>query len=511
MRAILSAKEISYSSQSGRQIINCLSFTLGKEKAGLVGRNGVGKSTLLNLLAGRLVPDKGTCTCDGRITYVPQIIPEKKSDELWRMCEEIKNLAIYINDSMLRKLILTKINSITPASVLSGGEQKLLHIILAFSKNSDFIMLDEPESNLDIENRRFLKQLIQSTNKGILLVSHDGNLLNAMEIILEFRDQGIRKFIGNFEQYKQIVSAEVEVLNKSVKRVEKDLYILREMRSKSISSQLYRMNKAADDISERRYGDFWCDTPKKDRAARTLKRLKKLYTDKEMEGRKILEEYIDRATLVNNYSLPVPEVQVDPTQSILKVLNCSFSYEKGHQAISNFSMSVHQGEKIALIGRNGIGKTTLLKLIIGELKGVGDIIRCWNDAVYLDQFLRIVDIEKSLIQNIRQVYDTQDASAIEHYIRSMSYPEPQANRKMKNLSGGELVIAELLFLFWRKRPPDILLLDEPVNHLDLSGVNLLVNLINSYKGAVIIVSHDENFLNRIEDVRIVNMEDMQPV
>ena len=151
------------------------------------------------------------------------------------------------------------------------------------------------------------------------------------------------------------------------------------------------------------------------------------------------------------------------------------------------------------------------KLIIGELKGVGDIIRCWNDCVYLDQFLRIVDTEKSLIQNIKHSYATQDISAIEHYIRSMGYPEPQAGRKMKNLSGGELVIAELLFLFWRKDPPDILLLDEPVNHLDLSGVNLLVNLINSYKGAAIIVSHDESFLSRIEGVRVVNMESMKPM
>lgn len=512
MGAIISAKEICYYSQSGRQIINSLSFAFGKEKVGMIGRNGVGKSTLLDLLAGRLVPDKGTCKCDGQIAYIPQIIPEKESEELWRMREEIKTSAIYSNDSMLRKMILERICSITPATVLSGGEQKLLHIMLAFSQpNSDFIMLDEPESNLDIENRRFLKQLIKSTSKGVLLVSHDGNLLNAMDIILEFREQGIRKFSGDFEQYKHIVSAEVESLNKSVRRIEKDLYILREMQSKSISNQLYRMNKAADEMSERRYGDFWCDTPKKDRAARTLKRLKKLYTDKEVEGRKAFEDYIDRATLVNKYSLPVPEVQTDPMQSILEVLNCSFSYTKEHQIIRNFSMFVHQGEKIALIGRNGIGKTTLLKLIIGELKGVGDIIRCWNDCVYLDQFLRIVDTEKSLIQNIKHSYATQDISAIEHYIRSMGYPEPQAGRKMKNLSGGELVIAELLFLFWRKDPPDILLLDEPVNHLDLSGVNLLVNLINSYKGAAIIVSHDENFLSRIEGVRVVNMESMKPM
>lgn len=508
MGGIISTKEISYTSQSGRQIINCLSFSIGNEKAGLIGRNGVGKSTLLNLLAGCLTPDEGIYKCEGHISYVPQIIVSKRTDELWHMQEKIKSAAIDSNDPVLRKLILERISSISPLTLLSGGEQKLLHIMLAFSENSDFIMLDEPESNLDIENRRYLKQLLKTTNKGVLLVSHDGNLLNTMDIILEFRDQGIRKFIGDFDQYRSSVSAEVEALNRSVKKIEKELYDLREMQNKSVSNQLYRMSKAADEISERGYGDFWCDTPKKDRAARTLKRLKKLYADKEKEGRQILEEYIDKATLVNNYFLPVPEIKADPTQNILELSNCSFAYEKRHKIISDFSLSVHQGEKIALVGCNGIGKTTLMKLIIGELHGTGNIIREWNEYIYLDQFLKIVDLEKSLVQNIIQSYGIPDTSAIEQYIRSMGYPVPQANRKLKNLSGGELVIAELLFLFWRKSPPDIILLDEPVNHLDLSGVNLLVNLINSYKGAAIIISHDESFLTRIKDVRVIDMESL---
>lgn len=511
MREIISAQKINYTSQSGRQIISSLSFSIGNEKAGLIGRNGVGKSTLLNLLTGRLIADKGTYKCEGHISYVPQIIPDKGMDELWHMREKIKSATISSNDSIQRKLILERIGSISPITLLSGGEQKLLHIMLAFSEDSEFVMMDEPEGNLDIDNRRFLKQLIRSTRKGILMVSHDGNLLNEMDFILEFRDQGIRKFVGNFDQYKSSVSAEVESLSRRIKSIEKELYDLREMQNKSISNQTYRMKKGADEIAERGYGDFWCDTPKKDRAARTLKRIKKLYEDKEREGRQILEDYIDKATLVNNYSLPVPEIRTDSTQTILVINNCSFAYEREHYIISNFSMSVQQGEKVALIGRNGIGKTTLLKLIVGELQGTGNIVRCWKEYIYLDQFLTIVDLEKSLVQNIKQTYGVQVISEIEQYIRSMGYPEPQANRSLKNLSGGELVIAELLFLFWRDKLPDMILLDEPVNHLDISGVNLLVNLINSYKGAAIIISHDESFLNRIKEVRVIDMENVQTV
>ena len=195
-------------------------------------------------------------------------------------------------------------------------------------------------------------------------------------------------------------------------------------------------------------------------------------------------------TIINNYALPIPDININSTQNIFEIRNCTFSYDNESELISNFSLSINQGEKIALVGYNGIGKTTLLKLIIGELQCDGNITRNWNECAYLDQFLKNVNFELSLIENIQKYYEVADIFEITQYIKNMRYPEPQANRKMKHLSGGELVIAELLFLFWSKNPPDILFLDEPVNHLDLFGVNLLVNLLNSYKGSAVIVSHN---------------------
>lgn len=490
---------VTYRTPVGRELFCKMNFNFKAEKIGIIGRNGVGKSTLLKLIVGELLPKEGQIKRGSSlITYVPQVITPITEEEVKEkkrvIVERIHN---HIKDGEQRKLLLSQKILMDKETSLSGGEQKIVWILDAFSMDSDFILMDEPECSLDRENRKMIKKWIQRSKKGILLVSHDRDILNEMDYIVEIREQGMRSFRGNYENYRKITLRERNTLEQKIKEQITEIKELDKQKEKVVNRQRFRMEKGADDIADKRYGDFWCDTPKKDRAGKTLKKLKKKQEEKKREGEKLLKDYMKNVTLENRYHIPLTQVEVNPDKDILELCNVSFAYEKGKEIICNFSLCIKQGEKVAIIGKNGIGKTTLLNIMQGKGKAEGFINREWNVSACLDQFHLIVNMELNVIENIMTYNHLTDRERMEGYVREVGFPLEIAKRKCKSLSGGERMVTALLMLLFGKIAPDILFLDEPTNHLDIQSMVILENMINNYLGTVVLVSHDESFLNKI--------------
>lgn len=492
-------QEVTYTTPVGRQLFYRLNFDFKEEKIGLVGRNGVGKSSLLKLIVGELLPKEGQIKRGSSlIAYVPQVItPMTKEEVKEKKRNIVERIHNHISGGDQKKIFLSQRILMDGESPLSGGEQKILLILEAFSMDSDFILMDEPECSLDRENRRMIKKMIQRSKKGVLLVSHDRDILNEVDYIVEIREQGIRSFRGNYENYRKIILRERERLEEKIREQITEIKELDKQKEKIVNRQRFRMEKGADDIVDKRYGDFWCDTPKKDRAGKTLRKLKRKQEEKKREGERLLENYMKNVTLENRYHIPLPQVTIDPEKAILELSNVSFAYEKGKGIISNFSLCIKQGEKIAIVGKNGIGKTTLLNIMEGKLEAEGVINRNWNASASLDQFHLIVNMELNVIENIVIYNRLADRERMEEYVREIGFPIEIAKRKCKSLSGGERIITALLMLLFGKIAPDILFLDEPTNHLDLQSMIILENIINNYLGTVVFISHDESFLNKI--------------
>lgn len=492
-------EEVTYTTPVGRQLFCKLNFDFEAKKIGLIGRNGIGKSTLLKLIAGELLPETGKINISSSlIAYVPQItVPMQQAEMEQKKQRIIDKIHSNINGNWLKKLLSSLKILSDDYIALSGGEQKLLLILEAFVMDSDFLLLDEPECSLDYENRILVKNLMQRSKKGILLVSHDRNILNEVEYIVEIREQGLRSFRGNFEHYKQISLSENSLLEQKIKTQILEIKELEEQKEKILNRQHFLMQQAADDFIDKRYGDFWCDTPKKDRAAKTLKKLKQKQEEKKREGEEILQNYIESATLVNKYNIPLPSIDIKSDETVLELTNVFFGYRENEDLIKDFSMCIMQGEKVAIVGKNGIGKTTLLNIMQGKLFGKGFVKRAWIHSVCVDQFNSLVNLELNVIENIMAYNSITNKEKIEGYVIEVGFPLQIAQRKCRSLSGGECMITGLLMVLFGEPAPDIIFLDEPTNHLDIQCLVMLENIINNYFGTVVLISHDEDFLNNI--------------
>lgn len=521
--------QMSFNLPTGIALFNELTLTFSKHKTGLVGRNGVGKSTLIKLILGELYSNSGSIQVGGKLAYVPQsllVSPEisvagllgyeEKINALYRITQgsiddgdfAILNEDWNVEERVKQQLIIFGLHAFSyrrQLHTLSGGEITRLLLAKAFLSDADFLLLDEPTNHLDGAARQQLYNAIQQWDGGLIVVSHDRALLNLMEEIVELTTLGASCYGGNYDAY-----AEQKAIEKSAK--EQQLHDAKKLMQKTKntvqSSREKHEQKQSYGRELRRSGsiDKMGANSKKGRSERTQSKLlikeERLINQAETQ----LKSAKEKIEINEEIYVDLPETFVPNGKVILDIEHLNFSYSNTSDVIiQNFDLKMQGPDRIALVGNNGSGKTTLIKLILQELQPQDGKIYIGTSYVsYLDQNTSLLNSDFSILENFLLLNPDAKENDAYRCLAQFLFRNTSAHKLVKNLSGGEKLRALLACVLMSKQPPQLLILDEPTNHLDLHSISSIESALKNYQGAMIVISHDQRFLENIDVTRHIN-------
>lgn len=477
------------------------------EKIGFIGRNGAGKSTLLKILAKAQKLDDGLLTIqnDQKVVYVPQESQFEEQmtvfdtialglGELQTLLAEYHELSLHINDenslqrlndlqnelenrngwqfdALIQQTISElKLPENELIANLSGGQKKRVALAQAWVQKPDILLLDEPTNHLDIDAIEWMENLLSGFSGSLIVVTHDRRFLDHIATRIIELDRGtLRSYPGSFSVYSEKKAQELAV----------------EAEHNRLFDKFHAQEEA------------WIRKGIEARRTRNQGRVKRLeQLRRERAARREVQGQI-------NFNLNSGEAS---GKIIAELEHAGFSYEK-RLIMQDFSAIIQRGDKIGLIGPNGIGKTTFLKLILGELQPTSGKIRLGSrqEVAYFDQFRSSLNDNDTVFDTIGQGNDYveigQQRKHVIGYLEEFLFSPARAHSPVKSLSGGErnrLLLAKLF-----TRPANILVLDEPTNDLDIDTQELLEELLRDYQGTVFLVSHDRTFLDNVVTQSIV--------
>ncbi|RKN39610.1 ABC-F family ATP-binding cassette domain-containing protein [Micromonospora endolithica] len=519
---------LSFAWPDGTTVFQDLSFSVGAGRTGLVAPNGAGKTTLLRLIAGELTPTSGTVTVDGTLGYLPQNLPlagDLTAAEVLGVAATVAALhAIEAGDAReehfttvgddwdveersraeLDRLGLGDVTLDRRLDTLSGGQIVTLGLAAQLLRRPDVLLLDEPTNNLDVDARHRLYAVLQEWPGSLLLVSHDRALLDRMERIAELDRGEVHFFGGNFTAYEEATQAAQEAAQRHVRSAE--LEIKREKREM----------QQARERAERRAGNAArnlknAGLPKiiagglKRRAQESAGRADETHAARVDDARARLDEASRALRDDAAITVELPDTAVPAGRTLVQGEGLRV---RDVFAGGGVDLTVRGPERIALTGPNGVGKSTLLRLLDGSLPPDGGTLRRADGRVaYLSQRLDLLDPERTVAENFAGYAPDRPQSERMNLLARFLFRGARAHLPVGVLSGGERLRATLACVLYAEPAPHLLLLDEPTNNLDLVSVRQLETALQAYRGAFVVVSHDEAFLTEIGVRRWLRLDD----
>lgn len=469
---LLNATDIS-KSYTASPLLSNLSYAINEgDKIGLIGVNGTGKSTLLRITAGIEDADSGKIILTGgvRIGYLPQAPaydPEKTVLEqaVSYLTREIAAEGEYKCKSMLNQLGITDFEK--KMSTLSGGERKRVAMAGIFTNECDILILDEPTNHIDSDTVEWLENYLKKFRGAIFMVTHDRYFLDRVtNVILELTGGKLYRHEGNYEVYLKNRAAREEMAL-ATERKRRTLY----------RRELEWIRRGAQ--------------------ARTTKAKGRIDRFHQLEESKLV---------VNNAALEMKSVSSRLGKKIIELEHVSKAFG-GVPVISDFSYTVLRNDRIGIIGENGSGKSTLLKLISGELQPdsgsveIGETVKIGyfsQENEHMDKSRRVIEYICDIAHNVKTEDGYISASQM---LERFLFPPHMHSIPVSRLSGGEQRRLYLLGILMSA--PNVLLLDEPTNDLDIDTLCILEDYLDSFAGAIIAVSHDRHFIDRIAEKTFV--------
>ncbi|KUL22928.1 ABC-F family ATP-binding cassette domain-containing protein [Streptomyces regalis] len=526
MSTSITCTSLSFTWPDGTSVFEGLDVSFGPGRTGLVGVNGSGKSTLLKLIAGELAPADGAVRVAGEVGYLPQNVTLDtglKVDETLGIATQRAALhAIEAGDvaeehfetvgddwdveeralATLGELGLGHVELDRTIGEVSGGESVLLRLAALLLRRPDVLLLDEPTNNLDLYARRRLNAAVAAWPGVMVVVSHDRELLDLVDQIADLRSGEVTWYGGNYSAYEEALATEQEAAERMVRVAEADF---RKQKRELTDAQV----KLA---LRKRYAQKMYDTKREPRAVMKLKsraaqvsagKHRIMHEEKLTEAKERLDEAVDAVRDDDEIRVDLPYTAVPPGRNVLTLMDLELAY--GARVTGGFDL--RGPERIALIGRNGSGKTTLLRTIAGELEPVSGAATAHVPLRFLPQRLDVLDGELSVAENVARFAPGATNNRVRARLARFLFRGARADQKAATLSGGERFRAALAALMLAEPAPQLLMLDEPTNNLDMASVRQLTTALESYEGALIVASHDLPFLESIGITRWLMLEE----
>ncbi|MFD7556263.1 MULTISPECIES: ABC-F family ATP-binding cassette domain-containing protein [unclassified Streptomyces] len=514
--AFITCSALSFDWPDGSPVFEDFSLAVGPGRTGLIGLNGCGKSTLLKLIAGELAPGEGELAIAGTVGYLPQNLT---LDTALRVDEALgihtaraalhaieageateANFTAVGDDwdveeraiAMLDQLGLARIGLDRTVGELSGGECVLLRLAALLLARPDVLLLDEPTNNLDLRARRRLYAAVESWTGVMVLVSHDRELLERVDQIADLRDGEVRWYGGNFTDYEEMLAAEQESAERMVRVAEAD--VQRQKRELADAQvKLSRRKRYGQKMYENKREPKIVMGARKRAAQESAGKHRIMHTEKLAQAKERLDQAVEAVRDDDEIRIKLPATQVPPGRRVLTLGDVRLA----HGAAVRGEWELRGPERIALVGRNGSGKTTLLRTIAGQLDPVSGEVVGHVTTRFLPQRLDVLDESRSVVENVARFAPQATNNVIRARLAHFLFRGARADRPAGTLSGGERFRAALAALLLAEPAPQLLMLDEPTNNLDLSSVRQLTDALESYEGALLVASHDVPFLESI--------------
>ena len=495
----------------GSVALQGITAAFGRGRTGLTGANGAGKSTLLRLIAGELSPTSGTVATSEAVGYLRQDLALDGDQTLADVLgitpvrralaaiiggdASAENFDVVGDDwdveeravAVLSGLGFTAAGSLDrEVRSLSGGEVVLAGLARLRLGASGITLLDEPTNNLDRRARELLYSAVRGWTGTLVVVSHDRELLDLMDETAEVHEGGIRMFGCNFSAYLEQLDAEQETAERLVRAAEQDLRVQKRQRADAETTLARRARYGQTDFENKRMPKIIMNQ-RKSNAQVSAGKYRGMHAEKVDAAEGALEAAVARLRADAHIRVELPETAVPAGRRVLEL-------EGG--------LALHGPERVALLGANGAGKTTLLERIAR-----GDVPFRAPQVGYLRQ--RIDDlVEGTVVETVRAAAPGRSPNEVRAQLARFLFRGAQAERAVAQLSGGERFRVALARILLADPAPQLLLLDEPTNSLDRASVAQLVDALGAYRGALIVVSHDPEFLEQLGLTRWLTIDRM---
>jgi len=512
----LTLEGVSFTLADGRVLFQNLNQVFDQRHTGLVGRNGAGKSVLARLMAGELAPSSGRIARGGAVHYLSQHLAQEGTvaalagvQAMSAALERIENGSADpadfdavgerwdIRERLQQELDrngLPHLRPDTPAASLSGGEAMRVALIAAWLSDATFLILDEPSNHLDRANRLALMAQLQRWPHSLLVVSHDRELLEQMERIVELSPLGLRSYGGGYSFYAECRRSEDEsaqrLLEQRKLERKRETQAMREQQER----QAQRTAKGARDGRDANQAKILLGG-QKNRAEDSAGKLRQQHAAQQEVLSQRVRDAAQQVTADAVIAMHAPGGAQAARLRVAELEDAVLPYAPA--ATRHISLTITGQQRIGVVGPNGCGKSTLLKLLAGQVAPLGGRCDVRVRTAYLDQQLAQLAPQRSAIQHLLDANREAGESPLRTHLAQMGLDAQLAAAPVGTLSGGERLKVALACALYAHPPAQLLLLDEPSNHLDLTSLEALEAMLRQYQGALMVVSHDETFLQAL--------------
>lgn len=433
---------------------NCTATVRTDQIIAMIGDNGAGKSTCLKIIAGTLAPTAGRVVHNARVSMLDQIQPHDTQ---------------------------------------SGGQRQADYLARVFDSGADILLLDEPTNNLDATARTQFFGRLARFNGGAIIVSHDRELLRRADVIWELAAGKLTVYGGGYDFYVATRDALRANLESQYIDTQKRIAELNRTMMTAQNTRQHREAKQKKEIASAKRPRI-AARALRGKSSETEAKKRRLILAK-MAAQQSMQQTLTTQLRDDVIKIPMPS-QPCRAKELIRIENMTFGYENS-PLFHNFCFSMMGQKRVHLTGPNGAGKSTLIKLICGHIQPQSGSVRIFGRTACLNQDLNLLDPRLGVVDNISEIANIlpHDAHAI---AANFGFRGDAGHKPVAVLSGGELLKATLAAILGSKNQPDLLILDEPTNNLDIKSSEILMDALRQYHGAVLVVSHDTEFIRNIQ-------------